>query len=128
MRVHDYRKKVSDTDHFTDGKKNEEVEEMFWGNVAFSSPLYGADIKGSIMDKNIPWDLKDLPGVLKEGLSKKISGVNEPYLYFGSWKTLFAWHKEDMDLYSINFLHYGRPKFWYSIPRDQSHKLEKFAR
>jgi jumonji domain-containing protein 2 len=128
MRVHDYKKKVDVFDDTTTNKSVEEVEDAFWRTIAFSPPLYGADIKGSLFDENVPWDLKNLPGVLSDGLRKKISGVNEPYLYFGSWKTLFSWHKEDMDLYSINYLHTGKPKFWYSLPREESPKFEHYAR
>ena len=48
-------------------------------------------------------------------------------LYFGSWRSMFGWHTEDMDLFSINFLHTGAPKLWYGIPVAQAERFENLA-
>ena len=57
----------------------------------------------------------------------QIPGVTQPYLYVGVWRSLFGWHKEDVDLYSINYLHSGKPKFWYSIDLDSNDDFENLA-
>ena len=64
------------------------------------------------------WNINGLATIL-DGMVDEygvaIPGVNTAYLYFGMWKTSFAWHTEDMDLYSINYLHFGAPKLWSVI-------------
>jgi jumonji domain-containing protein 2 len=81
------------------------------------------------MDKGVDWNLSEIKTLLSDGLEEcKLSGVNLPYLYVGGWKTMFGWHKEDLDLYSINYLHYGASKFWYAIDINCNNKFEEFVK
>ena len=98
-----------------------ELEDDFWSNLDSSSPLYGSDVRGSLFedkDKADQWDLRKLDSCLKDGMGEvTLDGINFPYLYFGSYRTMFAWHVEDYNMASINFQHYGAPKIWYAISR-----------
>ncbi|KAM7166124.1 lysine-specific demethylase 4C isoform 3-T9 [Macrochelys suwanniensis] len=109
----------------------EDLERKYWKNLTFVAPIYGADINGSIYDDDIDeWNIAHLNTILDvvgEDCGISIEGVNTPYLYFGMWKTTFAWHTEDMDLYSINYLHFGEPKSWYAIPPEHGKRLERLA-
>ncbi|XP_064032828.1 lysine-specific demethylase 4C isoform X2 [Pogoniulus pusillus] len=109
----------------------EDLERKYWRNLTFVAPIYGADISGSIYDEDVEeWNIAHLNTILDvvgEECGISIEGVNTPYLYFGMWKTTFAWHTEDMDLYSINYLHFGEPKSWYAIPPEHGKRLERLA-
>uniref|UniRef100_A0A8C6VPS8 Lysine-specific demethylase 4A n=1 Tax=Naja naja TaxID=35670 RepID=A0A8C6VPS8_NAJNA len=110
----------------------EDLERKYWKNLTFNAPIYGADVNGTLYDKHVDeWNIGHLNTILdivenESGIT--IEGVNTPYLYFGMWKTSFAWHTEDMDLYSINYLHFGEPKSWYSIPPEHGKRLERLAK
>ncbi|KAK2492752.1 LOW QUALITY PROTEIN: hypothetical protein MC885_008653 [Smutsia gigantea] len=106
----------------------EDLERKYW---LYGCPIYGADVSGSLFDADTKqWNVGHL-GTIQDLLEQEcglvIEGVNTPYLYFGMWQTAFAWHTEDMDLYSINYLHFGAPKSWYAVPPEHGRRLERLA-
>ncbi|KAJ3199013.1 Lysine-specific demethylase 4B, partial [Entophlyctis luteolus] len=105
-----------------------ELEKFYWKNISYVSPFYGADMLGSLFDKSVanPWNLSTFDNILNN-LTVKLPGVNNPYLYFGMWKATFAWHLEDMDLFSINYIHFGAPKQCPSALLAQGIKVEKLV-
>ena len=112
-------------------KEPSELERKYWKNITFNPPIYGADVPGSLYDTDVNmWNINHLGTILDSVCSHygaSIPGVNTAYLYFGMWRSSFAWHTEDMDLYSINYLHYGAPKLWYAIPPEHGSRLERLA-
>lgn len=109
----------------------DDLERKYWKNVTYVAPIYGADVNGSITDPDVKeWNINHLGTILdfvNSDYGIEIDGVNTAYLYFGMWKTTFAWHTEDMDLYSINYLHFGEPKTWYAIPPEHGKRFERIA-
>ncbi|KAI8442798.1 JmjC domain, hydroxylase-domain-containing protein, partial [Phakopsora pachyrhizi] len=105
------------------------IEQEYWRTIGNGGePIYGADTTGSLFDERTEhWNVANLDNLLNRlKLKKKIPGVNSPYLYFGTWRATYAWHVEDADLYSINYIHFGAPKFWYSVPQEHNQRFESF--
>lgn len=106
----------------------QELETAYWKSLNFSNPMYGADMPGSLFDDSTrEWNVAKLENLL-DVLGQSVPGVNTAYLYLGMWKASFAWHLEDVDLYSINYIHFGAPKQWYSISQADARKFEKAMR
>ncbi|KAI0043041.1 JmjC-domain-containing protein [Auriscalpium vulgare] len=109
----------------------QKLERQFWRNIGFGKdPWYAADMKGSLFtDETTAWNVAHLPSLLDRiSRNRDLPGVNTPYLYFGMWRATFAWHVEDMDLFSINYIHFGAGKFWYAVPQGRAGALEQTMR
>ncbi|KAF5909391.1 lysine-specific demethylase 4A isoform X2, partial [Clarias magur] len=133
MTVREFRK-IAYTDRFCNPRYADfdELERKYWKNLTFNSPLFGVDVNGTLYDPDVSeWNIGHLNTILdtvEKERGIKIKGVNTPSLYFGMWKSTFAWHTEDMDLYSINYLHFGEPKSWYVVPPEHGKRLERLAK
>lgn len=116
-----------DASGFTN-ERCEELEKVYWKSLAYNNPMYGADMPGSLFDESTSvWNVANLDNILNN-IKVNIPGVNTAYLYCGMWKATFAWHLEDMDLFSINYIHFGAPKQWYSISQKDHKKFYNLMR
>ncbi|ORZ38686.1 JmjC domain, hydroxylase-domain-containing protein, partial [Catenaria anguillulae PL171] len=113
------------------------LEPEYWRSIGIlgtaAVPMYGADLQGTLWPSATSpsvWNTNKLDHILAHclGAYARIPGVNSPFLYFGTWRATFGWHAEDMDLYSINYLHFGAPKAWYALSPSDADKFEAFAR
>lgn len=80
---------------------------------------------------NSPWNLQVIsrsPGSLTRYMPDDIPGVTSPMVYIGMLFSWFAWHVEDHELHSMNFLHTGSSKTWYSVPGDYAFAFEEVVR
>lgn len=127
-----YSKECSDVEEESD-ELLDELARFYWRRVGptMESTIYGADVPGSLFggDRACGWNVAQLDTCLQllradQSGQAEILGVTSPYLYFGMWASTFAAHKEDMNLCSINYLHAGAPKYWYSIAAEDTERFE----
>ena len=118
------------------------VESAFWKALTplNEAPLYGADVDATCFtdsDKTsegeVPgWHLDAIPSCrlrpFLKRLKARIPGVTNGMLYFGAPRAFFAWHVEDANLYSVNYLHCGAPKSWYALDPRAAPKFEEKCR
>jgi hypothetical protein len=61
-------------------------------------------------------------------MTRDVAGVTTPMLYVAMLYSWFAWHVEDHELHSLNYLHFGKSKTWYGVPRDAMLAFEDAVR
>lgn len=132
LTVQQYRSLTDQNQHRTPNHTDyDDLELKYWENIKNVEPIYGSDVDGSLFDDDCSeWNINRLGTILdyvKQDYCVEIGGLMTPFLYFGMWKSTFAWHTEDMDLYGINYLHFGKPKTWYAIPPQFGHAFEKLS-
>ncbi|KAH9301679.1 hypothetical protein KI387_013262, partial [Taxus chinensis] len=125
-----------------EGQTGGEVEVMYGSDLDTS--LYGSGFPRSFdkmpahVDPKLweehtisPWNLNNFPklqGSMLRLVHDNIAGVMVPWLYVGMLFSSFCWHFEDHCFYSINYLHWGEPKRWYSVPGSAAEAFEQVMR
>ncbi|KZT71516.1 hypothetical protein DAEQUDRAFT_724032 [Daedalea quercina L-15889] len=126
-----------------------DVENEFWRLVQSQQETveveYGADVHSTTHGSGMPtlethpldpyskdpWNLNNipiLPDSLLRYIKSDISGMTVPWTYVGMVFSTFCWHNEDHYTYSINYMHWGETKTWYSIPGEDAEKFEAAIR
>ncbi|XP_057474348.1 lysine-specific demethylase REF6-like [Actinidia eriantha] len=126
-----------------------EIETHFWeasGDKPFSVE-YANDIPGSafapvgvrsekeagegVTVGETAWNMRGVSrakGSLLRFMKAEIPGVMSPMVYVAMMFSWFAWHVEDHDLHSLNYLHMGAGKTWYGVPREAAVAFEEVVR
>ncbi|KAL5717870.1 hypothetical protein ACHQM5_010827 [Ranunculus cassubicifolius] len=126
-----------------------EVETLFW-RATVDKPFnveYANDMPGSAFVSAKPrnlreagdtatvgetaWNMRGVArskGSLLRFMKEEIPGVTSPMVYIAMLFSWFAWHVEDHDLHSLNYMHMGASKTWYGVPKDAAIAFQEVVR
>lgn len=131
-----------------------EVETLYW-KAHVDKPFsveYANDMPGSAFDQTggghgkkhgkkeigdaltvgeTEWNMRGVSrskGSLLKFMKEEIPGVTSPMVYISMLFSWFAWHVEDHDFHSLNYMHLGASKTWYGVPRDAAVAFEDVIR
>ncbi|KAL5076484.1 hypothetical protein RYX36_015468 [Vicia faba] len=140
-----YLKKLNKKAGGNGGVSALETETMFW-KATVDKPFsveYANDMPGSAFSAQCryageaasvahsAWNMRGVSrakGSLLRFMKEEIPGVTSPMVYLAMLFSWFAWHVEDHDLHSLNYLHMGASKTWYGVPRDAAVAFEDVVR
>lgn len=131
-----------------------EVETLYW-KAHVDKPIsveYANDMPGSAFDQTVgghgrklgkkenvdglsvgetEWNMRGVSrskGSLLKFMKEEIPGVTSPMVYISMLFSWFAWHVEDHDFHSLNYMHTGAGKTWYGVPKDAAVAFEDVIR
>ncbi|KDP30985.1 hypothetical protein JCGZ_11361 [Jatropha curcas] len=125
-----------------------EIETLYW-KATVDKPFsveYANDMPGSAFSHKktggkelgegvtvgeTEWNMRGVSrskGSLLRFMKEEIPGVTSPMVYVAMLFSWFAWHVEDHDLHSLNYLHMGAGKTWYGVPREAAVAFEEVVR
>ncbi|KAL3818599.1 hypothetical protein ACJIZ3_004504 [Penstemon smallii] len=125
-----------------------EKETLYWGatvdkpfSVEYANDMPGSAFVGrksngkkneaSMTVGDTEWNMRGVSRAnvsLLKFMKEEIPGVTSPMVYVAMMFSWFAWHVEDHDLHSLNYLHMGAGKTWYGVPRDAAVAFEEVVR
>lgn len=110
----------------------EDSEIDIWSTISNATknksvPIYAIDNRISLFPDDTVWNFDKFEnGSILNGL--QMDGINTSYTNFGMRGTFFGMHVEDSLMASMNMLHFGAPKTWYSVPAAVASTLEQFSK
>jgi len=104
-----------------------ELEQIYW--KAESLPAFTAEVQGTLTDSDQEvLNLAFLPNILTGFRDEdELPDACLPRLSVGMWKATSCWQVEDMDLFALKYLHFGKPVTHYCVPPEFGFKLEQLA-
>ena len=91
----------------------------------------GSNVNANVTVGDTEWNMRGVSrakGSLLTVMEEEIPGVTSPMVYVAMMFSWFAWHVEDHDLHSLNYLHTGAGKTWYGVPWDAAAAFEEVIR